>query len=90
MRLIINILSCLGFSNQWCNLIHKCIASTSISMMMVNDSLHGTFKPFKGIRHGDPLFPLLFIIAVEGLSRLFKEVESNNVIHGMKVTLSHI
>lgn len=55
----------------------------------------GPIHPIRGLRHGDPLSPYLFIICAEGLSALLRKFESQKRIHGIKIcrrapTVSHI
>lgn len=49
----------------------KCVSSVSYSIILNGKGRH-RFKPTKGIRQGDPLSLLLFLICSEGLSALMK------------------
>uniref|UniRef100_A0A2N9J2H5 Reverse transcriptase domain-containing protein n=1 Tax=Fagus sylvatica TaxID=28930 RepID=A0A2N9J2H5_FAGSY len=53
--------------------------------VLVNGSPEGFFRSSRGLRHGDPLSPLLFLLVMEMLSRMLKTVESKGLIHGFSV-----
>uniref|UniRef100_A0A803PPM0 Reverse transcriptase domain-containing protein n=1 Tax=Cannabis sativa TaxID=3483 RepID=A0A803PPM0_CANSA len=53
-----------------------CITSTSNSIVM-NGRIQGSFKGEKGLRQGDPLSPLLFVLVMEYLTRLLQLAANN-------------
>ncbi|XP_019182405.1 PREDICTED: uncharacterized protein LOC109177491 [Ipomoea nil] len=89
-----NMLTALGFSNIWVELIMLCVTTVSY-----NIKLNGTrglpIIPSRGLRQGDPLSPYLFIICAEGLSLLLQQAQIQGAIHGCRVargapSISHL
>jgi hypothetical protein len=64
----------MGFHPRWISLVMMCINSDSYSLL-VNGEPHGCVKPSRGLRQRDPLSPYLFLLCVEGLHSLIKQVE---------------
>jgi len=62
----------LGFHSKWIELLKACISTVSYSVI-VNDNVCGFFSSTKGIRQGDPLYPYLFIICMEVLTRMLRK-----------------
>uniref|UniRef100_A0A2N9EUT4 Uncharacterized protein n=1 Tax=Fagus sylvatica TaxID=28930 RepID=A0A2N9EUT4_FAGSY len=52
--------------------------------IMVNGSPSGFFGSSRGIRQGDPLSPLLFLLVMEVLSRMLSRTEEAGLIRGFK------
>ena len=73
-----------GFSQRWRQWIYTCI-STACFSVLVNGSAHGFFTSSRGLRQGDPLSPLLFIIVMEALSRMLERVVAGGYISGFSV-----
>ncbi|VFQ83140.1 unnamed protein product [Cuscuta campestris] len=63
------ILGAFGFNEKTQNLLLANLKATRFSVL-VNGTPSGFFKMAGGVKQGDPLSPLLFIIGLEGLSRL--------------------
>ncbi|KAL0300641.1 UNVERIFIED_CONTAM: putative mitochondrial protein [Sesamum radiatum] len=92
--LLLQILSNLGFNSRFTSWIKECITTSSFSFLL-NGSSFGYLTPTRGIRHGDPLSPYLFIIYAELLSRILLNNENLGRFKGVKIsrnspTISHL
>jgi hypothetical protein len=56
---------------------------------MVNGSLIGFFNSSRGIRQGDLLSPLLFLLVMEILSKMLQRAMNMGLISGFKVRRTH-
>ena len=74
----------MGFHERWIGWVKGCLTSASISIL-VNGSPTDEFKPQRGLRQGDPLAPLLFVLVAEGLTGLMREAVSRNLFHSFMV-----
>lgn len=63
----------MGFKDNFINWIHVCILSPFTTL--VNDHPSNTFGTSRGLRQGDPLSPVLFVIPMEWLTTLFEYAE---------------
>ena len=52
---------------------------------LINGSPADFFGSSRGLRQGDPLSPMLFLIMIEVFSRLLRRVEGAGLIRGFKV-----
>ncbi|XP_021724874.1 uncharacterized protein LOC110692183 [Chenopodium quinoa] len=63
----------LGFPDQFVHWIMVCVSSPTYSLLL-NGGMHGFFRGKRGVRQGDPMSSLLFVIVMEYLARLLKKV----------------
>ncbi|XP_010431321.2 PREDICTED: uncharacterized protein LOC104715626 [Camelina sativa] len=66
------LLTKMGFNDQWVKWIMMCVTSVTYSVL-INGSAFGFVKPERGIRHGDPLSPFLFILYAEALIHVMEK-----------------
>ncbi|WOH12050.1 hypothetical protein DCAR_0831548 [Daucus carota subsp. sativus] len=77
----------MGFCTKWVHWIKMCVSTVKYSICF-NGTNIGPIVRKRGLRQGDPISPYLFLLCVEGLSRAIQSAESQNAIHGCKVSRS--
>ena len=63
-----NVLRRRGFPEEWVRWVKLCVTTVSYSVFVNGRPQGEWFQPQRGIRHGCPLAPLLFILAVDALA----------------------
>lgn len=79
---LLEVLQALGFGNNWRRWITT-LLSTASSRILLNGQPGRPIIHRRGVRQGDSLSPLLFILAMEVLSRLFARAQEEGVLRGM-------
>ncbi|XP_062086165.1 uncharacterized mitochondrial protein AtMg01250-like [Humulus lupulus] len=72
-----NLLNMFCFPSRFIKWIMVCLRGSSYSLVL-NGRIQGHFKGGKGLRQGDPISPLLFVIVMEYLTRLLIKASRDN------------
>ena len=75
----------MGFPNKWRKWISFCISTVRFSIL-INGEASGFFSSSRGLRQGDPLSPLLFILVMETLSRLVIKAGEEGFLNGFHIS----
>ena len=85
LRYLIIVLKAFGFNKKFTTLIYQCLSSVQFTLLL-NGGQCPSFNPSRGLCHGDPLSPYLFILGSEVLMRIINiEVADGNIL-GVKVS----
>ncbi|XP_016173899.1 uncharacterized protein LOC107616456 [Arachis ipaensis] len=84
----------MGFGLRWRSWIKECVTTASMSVL-INGSPSKPFSMERGLRQGDPLSPILFVLVVEVLHRMVGEAVRNGRISPLlvgrdNIELSHL
>jgi hypothetical protein len=74
-----------GFGDKWVSWISHCISSARHSIL-VNGSPASFFNSSRGLRQGNPLSPLLFIVVMEALTKMLSGVVDCGRLSGFSVS----
>ena len=73
-----------GFSLKWRRWIHYCISTVRFSVL-INGSPEGFFGSSRGLRQGDSLSPLLFVVVMEALSKMMNKAVEGGLLSSFQV-----
>ena len=74
----------MGFGSEWIRWMQACTYTVRFSVI-VNGSPTGFFDSSRGLRQGDPLSPLLFLLIMEVLSWMMKKAVGGGLLKGFQV-----
>ena len=75
----------LGFAEKLVDLLMFCVTLVSYQVI-INGEPRGKITPTRGLRHGDPVSPFLFILCTEALISLLKGAEEEKRNLGLRVS----
>ena len=81
---LLYLLNKMGFGVKWCKRIRTCIFTVQFSIL-INGSPADFFGNSRGLRQGDQLSSMLFLIMMEVFSRMLRRVERAGLFRGFKV-----
>jgi len=86
---LLEVLAHLGFSNGWCNLIANLLKSAS-TQVLLNGEPGNFISHQRGLRQGDPLSPMLFILVMDVLNSMFCRVDQEGLLQPLHSAGQHL
>ncbi|XP_050217744.1 uncharacterized protein LOC126668597 [Mercurialis annua] len=83
-RFLLETMRMMNFNSSWINWITNLLNSSQMSVM-INGSPSDNFVMEKGVRQGDPLSPMLFVIAAEGFKAIIEKAKSLGLFTGIQI-----
>jgi hypothetical protein len=74
----------MGFHRRWVDMVMACVTSVHYNVRFSSMETDA-FTPSRGLRHGDPLSPYLFLLVAQGLSSMLKGAELRGELEGVRV-----
>lgn len=86
---LLEVLNRMGFGQKWRDMIAIFLASSS-SRVLLNGSPGSPFLHRRGLRQGDPLSPLLFILVLEPLQKLLQLATDDGILSPLSVQAARL
>ena len=80
---LLDLLKRMGFGVRWCRWIRTCISTVQFSVLF-NESPADFFGSSRGLRQGDPLSPMLFLVMIEVFNKMMKRAEGAGLLRGFR------
>ena len=80
---LLDLLKRMGFGVKWCRWICTCISTVQFSVLF-NGSPADFFGSSRGLRQGDPLSLMLFLVMMEVFSKMMKRAEGAGLLRGFR------
>ena len=74
-----------NYPATWRKWVKACISNVQYSIL-INGRPRGKIVPSRGLRRGDAIWPFIFVLAMDYLSRLLTNMEKQNKIKGVKIS----
>ncbi|XP_039146809.1 uncharacterized protein LOC120284053 [Dioscorea cayenensis subsp. rotundata] len=84
---LLELLEARGFGPRWRHWIAN-LLFTSKASILINGSPEGYVRYQRGLRQGDPLSPLLFVLVADVLSVMFNHALDSHILHGVPLGIS--
>lgn len=73
----------IGFGTKWISWMKLCVSSTHFSILM-NGTITSFLQKSRDLRHGNPLSPYLFIMAIKTLSYILKKAHEGGFLRALE------